>query len=313
MSFDQNFQPLFVFGALRSGTTLLRLMLRHHSLIQSPGEADFLFDHIELESDGRWQYDLEALKRDRIFWAKELQLPMGIEDERVARALVEDMGRNTTPDMITSVNIHRNASKMVTLFPKAKIIHLIRDPRDVARSSIGMGWTGNSYFGVDHWVDTERGWDAADVDETRVLTVYFEKLMANLEEELTRICAFLDLEFEPGMLAYYKNSSYGPPDPNISQKWRQKAGSREIALIEGRCGALLEERGYEPAGAPAFPGQLEKLRLETTNRLMRWRHNIRRYGITLFAGQHLARLFGLKGLARKLADRQEALRIASLK
>lgn len=313
MSSDPSVQPLFVFGALRSGTTLLRLMLRHHSLIQSPGEADFLFDHIELRADGGWQYDIDALQRDRIFWAKDLQLPKGVKDERLAEAIVNELAGPLPSKIITSVSIHRNAPKMATLFPQAKIIHLVRDPRDVARSSIGMGWTGNSFYGVDHWVDTEAGWDAAEVDETKVLTVYFEKLMANLEEELTRICTFLGIEFEPTMLSYYKNTSYGPPDPTIAQKWRKKADPREVALIEGRCAALLEARGYELAGAPAFPTRSEQARLSMQNRLVRWQHNIHRYGFPLFAGHHLARLLGLKGMARKLDERQEAIRIASLK
>ena len=55
--------PILVFGALRSGTTLLRLMLKAHSGVQSLGEADFLFDHIEKAADGTCLYDREALEK----------------------------------------------------------------------------------------------------------------------------------------------------------------------------------------------------------------------------------------------------------
>ncbi len=301
---------LFVFGALRSGTTLLRLMLRHHAGIQSPGEADFLFDHVARDGAG-WQYDIEALERDRIFWAKEVPVRPRTQGKELADGLVADLAA-LAPGML-SLNIHRNAPKMVDLFPDAKIIHLLRDPRDVARSSIGMGWAGNSYFGVDHWIDTEAGWDKAAVNPDNVLTVRFEDLMADLEPQLTRICDFLGLKFDPAMLRYYENTTYGPPDPKIAQKWREKAGKREIALIEGRCGPLLAARGYEPAGDPATPGSLELARLTFENRRKRWQHNIKRYGFPLFAGHHAARALGLKSMTRKLAERQEAIRIASLK
>lgn len=303
-------EPIFVFGALRSGTTLLRLMLKHHSQIHSPGEADFLFDHITKESGG-WRYDRAALEGDRIFRAKNTPLRTDLEGAELAKGLIADLAATGTGLM--SLNIHRNAPIMAELFPNAKIIHLLRDPRDVARSSIGMGWTGNSFFGVDHWIGTEAGWDQANYPAGQVLTVRFEKLMGNLEPELARICGFLGLEFEPGMLKYYENSTYGPPDPKISQKWREKASAREVALIEGRVGPLLAARGYEPAGTPAMPGAWELTRLKVESRWKRWRYNVRRYGFRLFAGRHLARTFGLKEIEKKLAARQEAIQIASLK
>jgi len=37
--------PVFVFGALRSGTTVFRLMLDAHGEIRNPGEADYLVDY----------------------------------------------------------------------------------------------------------------------------------------------------------------------------------------------------------------------------------------------------------------------------
>ncbi len=310
MDIESSASPVFVYGALRSGTTLLRLMLLNHPGLQSPGEADFLFDHVKPTASG-WTYDRTALTRDRIFRVKDIDLPEDIDGQDLAEHMVQAMASQAAGRL--HLSIHRNAPTMAALFPKARIVHLLRDPRDVARSSIGMGWAGNGYYGVNHWIGTERDWDAAGLPEGDVLTVYYEKLMADLEAELTRICDFLGLEFHPAMLRYYENSTYGPPDPGIAQKWKAKADPREIALIEGRLGPLLEARGYEPAGAPVLPGPVERMRLLAESRLKRWQHNIKRYGLGLFASQHLARVLGLKGLARKLSDRQEAIRIANLK
>ncbi|KJV06249.1 sulfotransferase [Methylocucumis oryzae] len=42
----ENHQLIFICGALRSGSTMLRLMLDHHPNIVNPGEFDFLFDYM---------------------------------------------------------------------------------------------------------------------------------------------------------------------------------------------------------------------------------------------------------------------------
>lgn len=299
--------PVFVYGALRSGTTLLRLMLKRHSGLHSPGEADFLFDHL---SGDLARVDRTALAADRIFRAKEIALPEGVDGPDLIHALTQAMAGKDDGRLFVSV--HRHAGRMAALFPDAPVIHLLRDPRDVARSSIGMGWTGTSYHGVGHWIGTERDWDAARIDPARVLTLTFEDLMSDLEGELTRVCGHLGLPFEADMLNYHENSTYAPPDPKIAGKWRKGASAREIALIEGRLGTLLEARGYAPAGRPATPGPVEAWRLAATNRLRRWRYNARRYGPALFLGHHAARALGLRDLEHRLAARQEAIRIRNL-
>lgn len=305
--------PIFVYGALRSGTTLLHLMLGGHSGIHSASEADYLFDHITPDPNGPggWRYDREALAKDWIFRdIAKLALPDGqgtdltaaIVDQLVARA----------PDQILSVNLHRNAPLAHRLFPDAKVIHLLRDPRDVARSSVGMGWTGNSYFGVDHWIETERAWAAAGIPESQVFEIRFEDLMQDLEAGLTRMCDFLGLPFDRAMLDYHENSTYGPPDPSIAQKWKKRADPHEIALIEGRAGNLLKACGYEPNGAPAMPGAFENVSLTVGHRLNRWKYNIDRYGAGLFFKHHITRVLGLRQVAQQFAAEKAAIDLKHL-
>ena len=65
-----------------------------------------------------------------------------------------------TPGSRPVLVLHRHADKALTLLPDAKVIHLMRDPRDVARSAIGMGWAGNVFHGSPAMVATE-AWAAA--------------------------------------------------------------------------------------------------------------------------------------------------------
>lgn len=289
-------------------------MMVHHSQIHSTGEADFLFDHLTPDSSAPkgWACDRAALKADWKFGMSQLALPDGPEGGDLVHAL-SDAIQAQEPDSIATVSVHRKAPAIASLFPNAKYIHLLRDPRDSARSAVGMGWDGNSYYGIRHWLDSEANWDLVDIPENQVLTVRFEDLIQDLEKGLTEICTFLGLTFEAGMLDYHKNSTYGPPDPSISQKWREKAGPREIARLEGRVGPLMQARGYEPVGAPVYPNAAEKLWLKADNVLNRWKFNVRRYGFGLFVTHHLARILHLRPLADRLAARQLDIKIQNLK
>lgn len=275
MTYQPRKDPVFVYGALRSGTTLFRLMLNAHEALQNPGEVDFLFDHLHPDPTHptRWRYDLEALGDDRIFRAKSLSLPPGVDGCDLLAELIDQLTARNEEKVLT-LNVHRHARQIAALLPGARFIHLVRDPRDVARSSVGMGWVGLSYFGLDHWLATERDWDKARMPAARVLPLRFEDLMADIEPRLTEVCAFLGVPFLPSMLEYYRDTTYGPPDPAIAGQWRGKASAREIALLDGKCGALLTARGYEAGGAPARPGRVELLRMIVENRLGRWRKGI---------------------------------------
>ena len=64
---------LIIYGALRSGTTLLRLMLDGHPGISCPGEADFLVDYIS-EEHKEFKIDFKELEENRIFKASGIKL-----------------------------------------------------------------------------------------------------------------------------------------------------------------------------------------------------------------------------------------------
>ena len=308
-------QVVFVFGALRSGTTLFRLMLNSHGALQNPGEADFLFDFLrpDPQHPTGWRYDREGMITHRIFRAHDLHCPPDLDGLDLLTTLIAQF--QAQGEGLLTLNIHRHAERAAALLPNARFIHLLRDPRDVARSSIGMGWAGTSFHGVGHWIETETGWDQAarDIAPDRIMTLKFEALMSDLEAELTGVCRFLDVPFMTQMLAYHEASSYGPPNPKIAQQWRTKATAREIALIEGRCEALMQSRGYALNGTPAQPGTGERFMLNQTNRLKRWRHNMRRFGVLLFVGGHAARLIGPKKLHDYFQRRLEAKVIENLK
>lgn len=305
--------PVFVFGALRSGTTMFRLMLNAHPDLSNPGEADFLFDHLRLGPQGA-RYDLQALRDDRIFRAKALTLPDGLDGLPLLAEMLRQLDAKASAR--TSLNIHRHADRLAAALPGARIIHLLRDPRDVARSSIGMGWAGTLWHGVDHWVATEAGWDRAAPVFTpdQVLELRFEELLADLEGGLRRVCAFLGVTFAPEMLEYHRHSTYEPPDPKLAEQWRRKSSPREIAHVEAKAGALMVRRGYVLSGGPTTPpGAPERAALALRNKRAVWGHGLARYGAGLYFGEKATRWLGLKAPNRMLHLRMQEIAKQHLK
>lgn len=66
---------VIVFGALRAGTTMLRLMLNGHPDLACIGENDYLVDALEKDENGTLRLDRAALAEARIFQSSGLSLP----------------------------------------------------------------------------------------------------------------------------------------------------------------------------------------------------------------------------------------------
>ena len=135
--------PIFVVGAWRSGTTILRLMLNRHSRIAIPTESHFV---VELYRSFRGRFEpkrfWEALKTNPFF------LRWNLDEETVSRRLQAAPDRwrdqveavyyvyaeqhskprwgDKTPQYVLNLDlVHR-------IFPDVKVIHVVRDGRDVA-------------------------------------------------------------------------------------------------------------------------------------------------------------------------------------
>ena len=287
--------PVFVCGALRSGTTLLRLMIDAHPALSNPGEMDFLF---EPPADGDGQVDMalyaHELTFNRVFKSCGLKMIDGLTHREQVREFAEQLN---VPGRLLTINIHRHFDRVPAIFGGARFIHLLRDPRDVASSSIGMGWAGNVYHGVDHWIESEKSFDAlaAKTPSERIFTLKNEDLIRSPETSLSRLCEFLGVAFDPAMLSYPAYTSYKSPNPKLVEQWRSNLSERDIALIEGKVGSLLADRGYAPSGlAPIAPNSAARFRLRQMNRFGRFKFSIKRNGVWLALASVLSRRLPFK-------------------
>ncbi len=311
----KNREPVFVFGALRSGTTVFRLMLNAHPELSNPGEMDFLFDHLSPDPlhSTNWRYDLVALQADRIFQAHDLTIPKGKTGLDLFSDFLDQLHAQHPGTLVLTV--HRHADRLIRLFPTAAIVHLIRDPRDVARSSIGMGWASSLYYGVNHWIQTEQSWDCAirGHEGTKILQLKYEDLFYSTEESLRRVCDTFGVSFTDKMLQYHESTSYAPPDPSLVEQWRHRCKPEEIELLEGKAGKLMRARGYELLGEGRVPGPFEKLRLKLGQKIFLWKFGIGRFGARLFLGEKITRWLGFSNKHSELLRQMTAVQKTYLK
>lgn len=279
MSVDTNF--VIVYGALRSGTTLLRLMLNNHPGLNCPGEADYLFDYMSRSSDGQWTLDREGLKRDRIFQAAHITCSDTLDPKETIDDLISQLQAQGGAARLILMT-HRALDIAIDMYGAVPIVHMLRDPRDVSRSSIGMGWAGDVYHGAFHWIDTENGWrtSAPMLEPGQHIDLRYEELIRDTEAQLDRVATFMGVSFDPAMTTYDEDSTYSAPDISLIEQWRRKLTPHQIGLVEARVGSLLEQTGYQPSGHP-LPnlGGFGMAKLKLSNKKAVWQERIRRFGL----------------------------------
>jgi len=306
--------PVFIVSPVRSGSTFLRLMLNSHPAINNPGECDFLFDR--LDDSGKYpdkESYINFLDSNSIFQSKNLEIDKNLNFDDLIYSFVNQLDQEGS---VLSVNIHRHFHRIPFLFPQAKYIHLLRDPRDVARSAIGMGWVGHVYQGVDIWIEAEKSWDKLkkQIQPIQWLEIKYEDILNDVEGGLTNICNFLGLEYSEEMLNYAENSSYSLPDKSLSYQWKRKYTQRELELVEGKLGDLLTSRGYELSGVkPQLPKAFEKISLALKNKQYRAIFDIKRYGLILYLERYFSKFFPLPFWKASIQNRINAVNAAYLK
>lgn len=289
---DHDKAPVFLVGAERSGTTVLRLMLGHHPEIAWQSEFEF---SIHMVSDeGNWP-DLETyyewLSTDRIFLSNHFTINRDFTYPELVRDFSEQRRHRERKPRI-GATVHHHFDRLLYLWPEASFLHIVRDGRDVARSAIAMGWAGNAWTGVQGWMDAEALWGhlCEIVPETRRFELKYEELMANPIPSLTSLCEYINVVFDPAMLKYPEDTTYDPPDPSLCYQWREKMTTNEVQLAESRIGPMLIERGYELSDFPPITVTSWKEKaLRLHDRAARSRFRIRRYGWRLFLADFVAR------------------------
>jgi len=200
---------IFIGGSPRSGTTLIQNMMDSHPLILGGPEFLHLPDIIELRRklhssiDREW-IDIICTRDDVdshiISLIKSLFLPLADKHR------CEYYSEKTPENILVFL-------ELIELFPEARFIQVIRDPRaiissmqQVKKRAIEKGikppiFTTNTTTSVAYIKKCfDAGFKTSKHAPGKVLTVVYEHLLANPEMETKRICEYLGMEWSDLML-----------------------------------------------------------------------------------------------------------------
>jgi hypothetical protein len=213
--------PVFVMCTLRSGSTLLRVLLNSHSQIHAPHEIHLRYISVNLDKK----------------WSERSMKEMGLDADTLRYLLWDRILHRELAGSRKSIIVDKTPNNVFipdqlrACWPDARFIFLLRHPAAIAQSR--KDW----FKGKEHY-DEEQNHDlirryCESLEEARQaydgITVRYEDLTEDPAGETKRICEFLGVDWEPGMLEYGKQdhgrykSGLGDWSENIKSGEVQKA------------------------------------------------------------------------------------------
>lgn len=268
--------PVFVSGTNRSGTTLMYALLATHpnlSMVRRTDMWRYFYGRFgDLSQPENFEHCLRTMlsyKRivnlkpdpERIrqeFWQGEASY--GRLFALIHQHNAERSGKTRWGDK--SLHTEEYADQIFSEFPQARIIHVIRDPRDRYASVKKRLNATSRRIGVDtvKWLASVRiARKAAERYPDRFMIVRYETLAQQPEETLQLVCDFIGEPYTPEMLTmsgarrYHEagaNTSYEKVKPGVIStrsigRFRQVISAWEIAFIQTFARRTMAEFGYE--------------------------------------------------------------------
>lgn len=282
----------FVLCTERTGSSLLSLMLNLHSKIICPSEEQFaLYFAKKYSQKVNWTHnDIEKYVEEFcLLFEKNIELYFSdkqtfLNNLKQHREILNysrliklsylhfiEMKDKSEIEVIVDKQIKYffHLPALTALFPSAKFIVLTRDVRDniISKKNRALNWNQNPFFLAYLWSQSYS--NINQLQNKSVLIVKFEDFIAHTESTLTKICHFLNQEFQTSMLQTdgvfnrLIDSKKERLDKQFVEKLKdfhsglnsvpntKKIGvykemdARELQEIESICGDLLVKFDYE--------------------------------------------------------------------
>lgn len=188
-------QPVFVLCSMRSGSTLLRLMLNSHSAIHAPHEMHLAGVRVNFGGHFGGHFVREAMAESGM---DEVQLEFLLWD----RLLHREMSRHGKRILVNKTPSDAfRWRRIVECWPDARFIYLLRHPAAIAKSWERRKPNQRPAQAVGTILRYLQAVEDARTNHSG-LTVRYEDLTADPARELRRICEFIGVDYEPAMIDY---------------------------------------------------------------------------------------------------------------
>ena len=252
-------QPYFIIANPRSGSSILRILLNHHSNTIFPPECGFIqwlypkYKNWDLNKINEFIIDLSQTKKFEGWEMSLIDLSTylhtskpktyqeacyyvyefyGIKQGKQVKVWGDK--NNYYIDYLNEIN---------TIYPEAKYINLTRNPKDICVSYLNLQnvkdevkYKPNVPTNVKDIANSIRSNQIkvnnflSQIDPNKVYNISYEDLMISPQEELIKIGSFLGLDFT-NVLSNFNSKIYFD-EPEITLKWKEKTkGSIDISRI----------------------------------------------------------------------------------
>ncbi len=289
---------VFLVGSPRSGTTMLKRMVAAHPQLAISRETHWIPKSYErrrgMTDDGR----VTSKTIDKLFEHHRFS-QMKVSRDELLSVLADQPGL-TYAELVSCVfdkyaqrkkkhyagdktpKYVRKLPTLWELWPQTKVVHIIRDGRNVWLSmrnwrylhkaagqfatyqvapvaTTALWWKAHVALGVE---------DAAQ-NPQQYLQLCYESLVEQPEKYCREIAAFLQLPYHTAMTRYYEgkmktnegasaNAAWLPPTPGL-RDWQTSMTAAEVDEFGWAAGNLLEQLGYPVGGSPLSAYEREKL------------------------------------------------------
>jgi len=287
MSHSSDIPLFFIVSKGRSGSTLLLNLLDANPHVIVPLESTFLIHlYSKYKYIKKWDkrtidsylVDLYRIRKIRRRWK--------LDKEKIREELYDLLDNNNISYANVSRIIYLNFTSIFPkkeillvgdknpiytfcikeikeIYPKAKIIHLVRDPRANVRSHIvSFNVKFLSFIAFKWYYYNKEVEQKKEVYNDSFFTVRYEDLVETPEKILIDVCDFLNIPYNSESLNFHKKieDEYGkykkykegyhasltkPIDKNKSNKWKSYFNKKQLNIINHICIDSIKKYNYE--------------------------------------------------------------------
>lgn len=262
--------PIFIGGLERSGKTYMRMLLAGHPRLTFSCRTNLWTSHFarhgDLAQPANLKRCLAALMKSKHIRA------LGLDPARLERELgagpvtygrlfalihehhAEAIGKARWGDQTEFIEQH--ADDIFAAYPDARMIHMLRDPRDRYEAMLHK-----SHRRVGLGVAAARWRTSATLAQRnqgkypgRYKVIRYEDMASHPQTTLHETCEFLGEDFLPEMLTMQAEARFegltrdaedgGPLTAQYIGRYRLGLGARDIAYIQKQVGGLMSAFGY---------------------------------------------------------------------
>ena len=279
--------PIFIVGANRSGTTLLRLLLNAHPRIAIPDELIYFDSRMAGVPIEQWrnpdlspreyeafvdrflheqcdpldELDTASLKEEILAGRPDFRRPYRLALEAWSQHFGKERWGEKTPGNLFYADI------LLDMFPEAQFLYMVRDPRAGVASMQEVSFFPddvpfNALSRRKH--DTQgRALLERHVPSSQRMTVQYEALVREPEATMRSVCGFLGEAVAPQMLRFHEDAerymqdnawqhhnaaATNPITDDRIDAWKRRLTAHEVAIVEHICAGVMQAFGYAPTG-----------------------------------------------------------------